>query len=43
MVICWPQRRALGLGTTMSAAEQADWVRRIARLFRRESGRRSNW
>jgi AcrR family transcriptional regulator len=33
MVISWPQRRALGLGTTMPAAEQADWVRRTTRLF----------
>jgi AcrR family transcriptional regulator len=33
MVVSWPQRRALGLGTPMSAAEQADWVRRTTRLF----------
>ncbi|HEV2673922.1 MAG TPA: TetR/AcrR family transcriptional regulator [Aliidongia sp.] len=33
MVISWPQRRALGLGTPMSPAEQAEWVRRTTRLF----------
>ena len=32
MVISWPQRRAL-VGTPMSDAERADWVRRTTRLF----------
>ena len=33
MVISWPQRLALGLGTPLSPAEQADWVRKTTRLF----------
>lgn len=33
MIISWPQRRALGPGEPMTAAEQADWVRRTTRLF----------
>lgn len=33
MVISWPQRRALGFGEPMTAAEQADWIHRSTRLF----------
>ena len=33
MIVSWPQRLALGLGTPLTPAEQAHWVRRTTRLF----------
>jgi len=33
MIISGPQRRALSYGEQMTAADQADWVRRTTRLF----------
>jgi len=33
MVISWPQRRAMGLGTPMTAAELEAWARKVVNLF----------